>query len=322
MTSANNYPSSRYRPPTCTFQDFRNGLSFAAFFSLYQQLNPYNPPSLSYIQQHWIVLINELLPDFLDEHTQTSIVNPVGQELKFQAFASNGGVQLFDAGDKAINTVEQSYPNRCYKGWDMVDKEQRQSEVRMKSLLPDRDEHCAERERFQVERKRGMGIEVLYSQKNQQFTRLIIGEVSPEAGTPTDHGQPIQAVVTTGNHDHFRRCHPGKRAEIRKSHARIPELHSTVASSAFAADANAEEQLWQTGRTARAPTRTVREGGTVAADKSSLSSAGGHQGDVVHFRYAPSPECVDPCSLSQSELETAIADLLSTVQFEMNAQIY
>jgi hypothetical protein len=99
----------------------------------------------------------------------------------------------------------------------------------------------------------------------------------------------------------------------------IPGLYSAVASATVAANSNTEEQLLQTGRIARGPTSNCPQGGTVAADQTPLSSGGGHQGDWVHFRCAPGPECVDPCSLSQSELETAIADLLSTVAFETNA---
>src|ERR1700733_2616080 len=118
MGSSGNYPSSLYRPPVCTFRDFYNGLDFKAFRSLYQQLNPYKPPALQYVQQHWIVLINELFPDTLNEKTQISTVNAVGQELKFQAFAYEN--ESMGAGGKALTPAKQADRKSLHKGDTMV----------------------------------------------------------------------------------------------------------------------------------------------------------------------------------------------------------
>lgn len=87
MDSSNHYPSPIYRSPTCTHADFVAGLDFTTFRRHYVQLND-TLPSLTYMQQHWIVLVNELFPDTVDPTTKTRrAVNARGQELKFQAFA-------------------------------------------------------------------------------------------------------------------------------------------------------------------------------------------------------------------------------------------
>ena len=154
MDSPENYPSSLYRPPTCTFQDFCNGLDFKAFRSLYQQLNPYKSPALQYVQQHWIVLINELFPDTLNEKTQISIVNAVGQELKFQAFAYQS-VESVSARDKALMPTKQVNLKDLHRGGKMVSvKEGLDAETQ--SFDAEREISNDERERSCILRKHNL----------------------------------------------------------------------------------------------------------------------------------------------------------------------
>jgi hypothetical protein len=301
------------------------------FSSFYQQLNPYNPPGLQYVQQHWIVLINELLPAGFDERERAFTDNPVGQKLKFQAFEHDDGDQDISSEDRALSAANQDHLRKWYKGWTKVGKEQEYFEANTESFEAGKDQYSAERERLNAERKRSFGIEASSSDENRRFIELTISDSSPGADPPTDNGPQTQTVATAGEyprngqgHNHFRRLHRGKRPGKQKRDSYLRKLSTTVNSDAFGVDATAEDQESQTARTARVLTNSTHQGGAVSTGKlslESLTSLGNtkrSQDDIVHFSFTPSPERVDPCSLSQSELETAIAELLSTVKCEMN----
>ena len=308
MESSKNYPSSLYLPPTCTFQDFCNGLSFTNFSSFYQQLNPRNPPGLQYVQQHWIVLINELFPDIPHEGTQSPIVNAIGQELKFQAFAANNVGVHVNVGHRPGKVAKHKHSMRWYKGGTWIDKDAGSPKAKTETSAFDGNTYHTERERFDLERKRSGVAEDSHSDENRLFTGLTTSEALLEAGMACS-----DLPITSPDPSHFRGRYRGKRAD------KQTKLSNSVANSAIAGDAAVEEQDMRTGEIARALTGNIRQGSDIATEGHSLGSNTRDQSDVVHFSFALDPEHVDPCSLSQSELDAAITELLRSVQYEMDA---
>jgi hypothetical protein len=303
MDSSGNYPSSLYCPPVCTFQDFCNGIDFKAFHSLYQQLNPYKPPALQYIQQHWIVLINDIFPDTLSEKTQLPTVNAVGQELKFQAFEYEN-VESVGAGGKALMPAKQA----ALKSWHKA---------------PSLGAWGESTERSVVSSAPGAIV----------WTGLGEWHNGEATGTLPVSG-PDRAYVGWPYH--------GIRAGKTAREVASQKWPESVASPASGADAVVEDWVLQTRITAKMLTSSA-EASQVSNRQDSLASPlkrleplrsrkwkvrhgraksltsqrSGQQSYIIATGEWPEP--VDPCSLSRVELDVAITELLSTIQSNMGS---
>ena len=353
MDSSENYPSSLYRPPTCTFQDFCNGLDFKAFRSLYHQLNPYKSPALQYVQQHWIVLINELFPDTLNEKTQISVVNAVGQELKFQAFAYES-VESVSARDKELMPAKQANLKDLHRGSKTVSvKEDLDAETQ--SFDTEREISNDEGERSCILRKHNLEYKtpspgacyepadssvVISAPRGTMWTWLKEFHDGEATGNSTVSG-PNRSYVTWS--------HCGKRAGKKTREASTRNWSDLVAGPVSDADTVVEGWVLQTGVTAEVPANNT-EIGRVSKHQDSLNSPlkglkslrsrmwkfhhemehDNHSG-VESLKSQRSgqkssgittgewSEPIDPCSLSQAELDVAITDLLRTIQSDLSA---
>jgi hypothetical protein len=348
MDSSENYPSSLYRPPACTFQDFSNGLDFKAFRSLYQQLNPYKPPALQYVQQHWIVMINELFPDTLSEKTQLPTVNAVGQELKFQAFEYENAESV-GAGDKALMPAKQA----DLKSWhiddtgvsvrERVDAEPQSFDVKGQVSNDEKERSC-------ILRTHTLGHKISSLEAWDESTESSVVSSAPRAIMWTrlrelHDGEATDTLPVSG---------PGRayvgwpyremRAGRKTREAASQKWPDSVPSPASDADTVVEDWVLQTRATAEMPTSNAKAS-QVSNCQDSLASplkcleplrSKVHHG-VEHDNHSRAeslisqrsdqqsydiatgewPEPVDPCSLSRAELDVAITELLSTIQSDM-----
>jgi len=353
MDSSENYPSSLYRPPTCTFQDFCNGLDFKAFRSLYQQLNPYKSPTLQYVQQHWIVLINELFPDTLNEKTQISVVNAVGQELKFQAFAYESVESVSDR-DKELMPAKQANPKDLHRGGKMVSvKEGLDAETQ--SFDAERETSNDERERSCIPRKHNLEYKISSPGACYEPADSSVIISAPRGTMRTwlkefHDGEATGNLIVSGpNRSYVTWSHCGKRSGKKTREASTRNWPDSVASPVSDADTVVEGWVLQTGVTAEVPANNT-EIGRVSKHQDSLNSPlkglkslrsrmwkfhhemehDNHSG-VESLKSQRSgqqssgittgewPEPIDPCSLSQAELDVAITDLLRTIQSDLSA---
>jgi len=353
MDSSENYPSSLYRPPTCTFQDFYNGLDFKAFRSLYQQLNPYNSPALQYVQQHWIVLINELFPDILNEKTQISIVNAVGQELKFQAFAYEN-VEGVSARDKALMPAKQANLQDLRRGGKMVsvkeglDAETQSFDAGKEISNDERQRSCILR-KHKLEYKTSPPGAYYESADSSVFTSAPRGTMQTWLKGLHDGEATGNLAASGANQSHVTWPSCGKRAGKRTREASTQNWPDSVSSSVSDTDIVVEDWVLQTGVTAEVLINNA-EVGQVSKHQDSLNSPlkglkssrsrmwqfhdGMEHGN--HGRVEPPksrrsgqqssgittdewPEPIDPCSLSQAELDVAITELLRTIQSDIGA---
>jgi hypothetical protein len=351
MDSSENYPSSLYRPPTCTFQDFCNGLDFKAFRSLYQQLNPHKSPALQYVQQHWIVLINELFPDTLNEKTQTSIVNAVGQELKFQAFAYEN-VGSVSARGKALMPAKQANLKCLYGGGKMVSvKEDLDAETQ--SFDAEREISNDERERSCTLRKYNLEYEASSLGACYESTDSSAIISAPRGTMRTwlrefHNGEVAGNLAVSGpNLSYVTRPYRGKRAGRKTRETSTRNRPDSVPSPVSDADTVVEDWALPTRVTAEVLTSNA-EVGQVSKHQNSLNSPleglkslrskmwKFHHG-VEHDDHSRTeslksqrsgqqsssittdewPEPIDPCSLSRAELAVAITELLRTIQSDL-----
>jgi hypothetical protein len=329
MDSSDNYPSSLFRPPNCEFQDFCNGLNFTTFSSFYHQLNPYNPPNLQYIQQHWIVLINELFPIGFDERCQGFTDNPVAQKLKFQAFEPDGGEKDVEIGDRRLSGAKQDDLRKWYKSGIMDSKMAQAPEVEIQYRDAD------------GERLNDDDAEHSHSVRDHLFTYLISssrkGDFNTERftidGSPTDglaaeraegvQGDEIVAQFPSGDQALSSlkcRHHRGKRGGKKTREATIQLPFNSVNSHirVWKVAAAIEDQVVRSEAIAGLPTSNGLERSESATDQQPLFSVGRLQGHQTQSRVGRRSDPVDPCSLSQAELDVAIAELLSTIQSEMS----
>lgn len=350
MGSSENYPSSLYRPPTCTFQDFCNGLDFKAFRSLYQQLNPYKSPALQYVQQHWIVLINELFPDILNEETQISIVNAVGQELKFQAFA----YENVGATDKALMPAKQANQKDLHRGGKMVSVKEG-LDAKTQSFDAEREISNNERERSCILRKHNLEYKASSPRACYESADSSVIISAPRGTMRTwlkefHDGEATGNLTVSGpNRSYVTWPCRGKRAGKKTREASTQNWPDSLPSPVSDADTVVEDWVLQTGVTAEVLTNNA-EVGQVSKHQDSLNSPlkglkslrsgmwkfhHGMEHDnhsrVESLKSQRSgqqisgittdewPEPIDPCSLSQAELDVAITELLRTVQSDLGA---
>ena len=315
------YPCSLFYPPICTLFDFWQGLNFTTFYSLYQQLNPSNPPSLHYVQQHWIVLVNELFPDTTpSECMNNPIVNPVGQELKFEAFAFTESGGRVEADNSVVEEGERYDLKRRYESETRIDRVRETSEIDTVGLEAESDAYNAEGRHSHAEAGCRVGVEASCLGESKLLNGLATSKASTENGeeipVKENDGSPVSDVQGRGC---TKRRYRGKRAEKSKRESTFRELSDSIFGLALGVARASNGQAGQNELRNGVLSIETQQSNARVSDKMSSTFGGRYESDVADPSFASVPQCVDPCSLSHLELDAAINDLLRSVQYEMDA---